>query len=396
MATETGIEIRSLSAEDSHAHNVLMSHAFSKGRVVETPTPDATPEAKKDTYGIFDGGEMQAALSIAPFIAHWGANRTLAMGGIAGVATFASARGRGYADALLRKSLEVQKDAGQTISALNPFSWKFYQKQGWDWVGRRQQIKLPLRELPTFPGGKEVAPVPHESAQEKLEPVCSRFARNYRGVFTNETRRWESALSHSDGRTTHVYQHPGDGSYLLWRYEDDGGGAVREFIANSPEGYRALLGLLHYFGPQCEFAQLTLPADAPLWNLFYHWGVNTEVRPVFMGRVVDFAAALREIDVAPSVGEGSVTVSLWDEQAAWNSGVWRVTVAGGKANAARVVGEASPDVQLDIRALSQAFWGTPSLSEVRSAGQIAVSDENAYALLSRLLPAFPVYTLDFF
>jgi GNAT superfamily N-acetyltransferase len=392
-----GIEIRSLSAEDSHAHNILMNHAFGKGRVVEAPAADATPEAKKDTYGVFDNGKIQAALSVAPFIAHWGSNRTLSMGGIAGVATFASARGRGYAEALLKKSLEVQRDSGQTISALNPFSWKFYARHGWEWVGKRYHVKLPLRELPTFPGGKDVVPVTQDNVKELLEPVCTRFARNYRGVFTSETRRWDSTLDHSDGRTTHVYQYPGDGSYLLWRYNDnDGNGEVREFIANSPEGFRALLGLLHYFAPQCEYATLTLPSDTPLWNLFYHWNVDTNARPVFMGRVVDFAAALREIDVPPSVGEGNVTVSVWDEQAVWNSGVWRVTVADGKATASLIVGEASPDVQLDIRALSQAFWGTPSLAEIRTAGQITVSDENAYALLSRLLPAFPVFTLDFF
>ena len=390
------IEIRSLNGVDAHTHSVLMNHAFGKGRVVDPPAAEATPEAPKDTYGIFEGGALQAALSIVPFITHWGATRTLAMGGIAGVATFASARGRGYADQLLRRSLEIQKEAGQTISALNPFAWKFYQKQGWDWVGRRHEIKLPLRELPSFPGGKEVIPIADDAARERLEPICTRFSRQYRGVFTAETRKWDGALGHGDGRTTHVYQHPASGAYLLWRYNNDNsGGNIREFIADTPEGYRALLGLLHYMGTQCDHANLILPADTPLWNHFYHWDMETKLRPVFMGRVVDFLAALKEIEVAPAV-EGQFTLSLRDAQAPWNQGVWRVTLGGGKAGASLILGEASPDLQMDIRALSQAFWGTPSAAEARDAGLIAVANEDAFALFSRLFPSAPVYTLDFF
>ena len=389
-------DIRPLSAEDAFAHSVLMNHAFGKGRVVDMPAPDAMPEAPKDAIGVFEDGKLQAALSIAPFIAHWGATRTLAMGGIAGVATFASARGRGYADQLLRRSLEVQRDAGQTISALNPFSWKFYQKHGWDWVGRRYEVRLPLREIAAFPGGKDVIPIADDAARAALEPVCTRFARRYRGVFTAETRRWDSALGHGDGRTTHVYQHPASGAYLLWRYNaDNSGGSIRELIADTPEGHRALLGFLHYMGTQCDHATVTLPADTPLWSQFYHWDLETKLRPVFMGRIVDFAAALREVEAPPGV-EGEATIAVRDEQAPWNDGFWRITAEGGKVEASRIVGAASPDLQVDIRALSQIFWGTPSLGDARDAGQVTVSDESAFAFCSRLLPAAPVYTLDFF
>jgi predicted acetyltransferase len=387
-------EIRLLTSEDHYSHRLLMNHAFSQGSVVETPDPNAPPPEMKDTWGVFEAGKLQAALGIDPFQTHWGADDVLALGGIAGVATFAEARGRGFVDQLLKQSLVAMRDAGQVVSALYPFSFAFYRKYGWEWVGQKRDCKIPLRELKSAPEGRYVETVTGENRSETLSAGYTKFAKRYRGVFTTETHRWESKLSHSGNKTTYIYRYQPTGAYLLWRYE---GGRVREFTGVSPAEYRGFLSLLHYLGTQAKEAKVTLPDDTPLASHLMHWDLSVTVEPVYMARVVDFGAALQKVTISPEVPNGTVTLAIHDEHAPWNHGIWKITVEQGTVTVATVIGSgADADVTADIQALSQAFWGQPSLAHLRYAGRIAVAEENGYRLLSALLPPAVVYTLDDF
>jgi predicted acetyltransferase len=395
---DVNTELRALTPDDAYPNRLLMNHAFGRGAVVPPPNPDDPPREMNNTWGVFENGTLQASLAIVPFLVHWGPSLVLPMGGIAGVATFAEARGRGYVDQLLRHSLETMRTAGQVISALYPFSWGFYRRYGWDWVGEKRNIRLPLAQVRSAPEGREVRNITGDGAREKTEAYCTRFARKYRGIFTTETRRWGRALSHDEGRTTYVYAHEPSESYLLWRYEaKQEEGTAREFVANAPEGDRALLSLLHYFGTQCETASLTVPADSPLWSHVMHWDLETKIEPVFSGRVVDFGPAMMRLEPSPETPNGSVTLALTDEHAPWNAGIWRITVEDGKIHAATVVGGADDaDVTADIQALSQAYWGMPDLHSLRRAGRVTVTNEPGFDLLSRLLPPTPIFTMDHF
>jgi Predicted acetyltransferase involved in intracellular survival and related acetyltransferases len=397
-------EIRTLTAEDANAHRNLMAHAFSQGRVVARSEANAEEDAQYgvNTRGLFVGGRLQASLTALPFAVHWGGESTLKMGGVAGVATFADARGRGYVDALLRDSLRTMRERGEYISSLYPFAWAFYQRFGWDWVGEKRSVTLPLRELKSAPEGRKVQVVEGDAVQAALESAYTAFAKRYRGMFTAETHQWKQALAHSDNRTTYPYGFsPVDGappeSYLLWRYDGTGGGGqVREFVTNSVEGFRALLSLLHYFGTQAQKARITVPADAPVWSYLVHWDLETRVSPVFMGRVVDVAQAFAQLS-AVGGEEGTCTLALRDEHAPWNDGLFRLTREGGKTECTPLVGGAAePDVTLDIRALSQAFWGHPSLDRLRMAGRVAVHNEAGYQVLAAALPPAGVFTMDDF
>ena len=334
-----------------------MQHAFGRGKVVAPPAPDAAPKEMTGIYGVYENAQLRAALSIESYNVHWGPSAELAMGGIAGVATFAEGRGRGYVEMLLRKSLEAMRDAGQTISSLYPFAWAFYRKQGWDWVGVRHGMKLPLAEIKSHPEGKKVVCYTGKEERPRLEAGYTAFAKQYHGMFTTASHKWDDKLSHSGDRTTYIYVYEPTGEYFLWRYNENGDeGHCREFIATTPDGHRALLSVLHYLGTQCRFAHVNVPADSPLWSHVHHWDLKTEARPVFMGRVVDFAAAMQKMVLPQDTPNGSLTLHLTDEQAAWNTGIWRITVEQGQLTCEPATDTTNADVTSDIQALSQAFW----------------------------------------
>ena len=401
--------LRPLTGADAPAHRRLMAQAFDRGRVQKDTdrTEEEEASAVNRCIGIFDAsGELQAAQQTHSFTIQWPGSigNELLMGGVAGVATRPEARGRKYVDRLLRDTLVRMKEEGQVVSALYPFAWAFYRRFGWDWVGEKRTVTIPLRELSSAPEGKHVRQIPSEGADKVLEPIYTEYAAKYRGMFKTESHRWKSSLGDSDDRTTYIYAYFPEGgdkptAYLLWRYGsgDSGGGVVREFVANTPDGFRALLSLLHYLGTQCQTARITLPADTPLWSFIMHWDVKTEIQPVFMGRVVDVCAALSQLSTPVDLPTGSVIrLGVRDEAAPWNNGTFQVEIKDGAVQCTPLSEAGTVDVALDIQALTQAYWGTPSLNMLRNAGRIEVNNEAAFAALEKLMPATPVFTFDFF
>lgn len=384
-------ELRILGAEDSLSHRRLMSHAFGRGAVVVAPAEPVEPP--KETLGLFVQGELLSALTTCPFTVYWPGARggALALGGVAGVATYAEARGEGHVDQLLRESLRRMREAGQVISALYPFAWKFYQRYGWDAVGEKRTLTLPLRELPS--GRRAAKRLSDAEAQEQVPALYARGAQRYRGAFTAETRRWPGPLEHSEGRLTYPYAT--EGGYLLWRYSEVG--EVREYVSATPEAEAGLLQLLRDLGMQVGKGRVTLPSDETLSVRFPHNDTETRTAPVFSGRVVDLKAALEALETSAletSVPEGALVLGVEDATAPWNQGRWRVEVAGGGVSC--VPTDETPQLALDIRALSQAYWGAPDLARLRRAGRVEVQDEAAFALLAQLLPPHPVMCWNHF
>ncbi len=398
--------LRILTPADKPAYLRLMNQAFEHGRVLSGGA-DVWDEAfGTETAGIFEDDAIRAALTVRPFTVHWrgGCTGTLSMGGIAGVATQIEARGQGFVDRLLRDALVKMRDAGMVISALYPFAWAFYRKFGWDWVGEKRTITLPLREIKSTPEGRFVREIPGDKARELLAPVYERYANRFHGVFTNDSHQWKDKLAHSDGRTTFVYGYfPGGGevceAYLLWRYDAHGSdsGEIREFVADTPDGFRALFGLLHYLGTQCRTAQVSAPSTAPMWQYLMHWGMETKVSPVFQARVVDVCAALEALTVPHELSpDSTVTLRITDDAAPWNNRTFLVSIENGAIRCSPALDLGVSDVSMDIQAFSQAFWGDPALPALRDAGRIVVTNEPGYQTLTALLPTTPVWTMDDF
>ena len=382
-------ELRLLTSDDYLAHRQLMSHAFGRGGVVEPPTEPKEPS--KETIGILDEGRLCSALTICPFTVYWpGATKgELAMGGIGGVATFAEARGQGHVDRLLCESLVQMREAGQLVSALYPFSMHFYGRYGWDWVGEKYQATLPLRELPA---SKRLAKrLSDEMAKEHLVEVYSATASRYRGAFTAGSRNFSGLLDASDKRLTYAYGI--EGGYLLWRYPSgEGAGEIREYMATTPEAERALLALLRDLGVQVAQGRLTLPTDTTLFCHAIHNDIELKTEPVFMGRVVDVAAALAALTTPQP--DGALTLAVTDQHASWNEGVWKIAIEAGSVTATPTTEAAQ--LSLDIQSFSQAFWGIPGLERLRRAGKVDVWDEAAFTRLAALLPSAPVMCWNHF
>ena len=242
-----------------------------------------------------------------------------------------------------------------------------------------------------------------------VRPVYEQFARHHHGMGLRlETAPgdtasywWKRTLDYSGNgnRTTYVqvYSNPATGQpegYLTFLYPEDGDtGQVGDFVANTPAAYRGMLSVLHYYGVQVEKVSVSAPVDDPLALHLMHWDLETKIKPLFMGRVVDVQAALTAL--RPELGlSGKIVLQVADEQCDWNEQTFTVTVDAGHVTVAPT--QDAPGVALDIQTLSQAYWGQPSLERLRAAERLSVNDEAQYALLSRLLPPRICFLRDFF
>lgn len=392
------MEIREISEDELQEAFLLSAQAFGQGGRDDDfaqnrrNDPDRLPST---SYGLWDAQGLQAKVSVIHYRQHFGPSCIFPMGGIGGVVSLPASRGRGYAGIMLRHALEKMRENGEFVSDLFPFSWEFYRRLGWAWVGQRNDYVVPTRILQS---DKETEHVRAAVAADRpaIQECYVAWAGRYRGLVERDVKLWNRILNDSPKEYAYTFLYEPEGKvegYLTfkgWKREET---RLREFVALTPRAQRALLGLLRRHEMQVEAFAWSAPGDDSLWHQQYHWDIKTQTQPVTAARVVDVAAALSAWK--PQRGaSGKVVVRVQDDVAAWNTGTWLADFSEGVTTVQAV--DAEPEVSMDIQALSQAYHGTPSLANLRSAGRMEVHAEAGYEALGRLLDGPPMWMNDSF
>jgi len=391
------MEIRKLSEAELEQALAVWSQAFEHGdrMMRDWKEWEEVFTGRMATYGVFDTSGLQATVLVVDYRVHFGADRVLPMAGVCGVACLPAARGKGYASEGVRYALAQMRANGHFLSILEPFHWGFYQNLGWDWVGVQRRYTVTTRTLQPDPETENVrAVLPVDRG--KVCAVYTQTAKRYRGMLERTPKEWDWILNDREKEYTYAYLYEKEGvpeGYLVYRGGKKEETRLREFLALTPRARRALLGLLRRHEMQVDKFRWTVPCDDTLWTQYYHWDIETVVRPAMMGRIVDVAAALQHLRPEASV-VGKLTLQVTDANAPWNTGGWRIESEGGRVRVEPT--DAQPGVSLDIRALAQAYFGTPSLEELRACERISVQTEAEYRLLQVLLDGPPMWINDDF
>jgi predicted acetyltransferase len=392
------MEIRVLTKEEEKACFPLWSQAFEYGRREMSAWedwPDDATEGGSYTCGVFDAEGLQATVLVNDYRVHLGPEVIVPMGGIGGVACLPASRGKGYAGACLQYALERMKETGHVVSTLFPFSWDYYRRFGWEWVGVDRKYAVPTRILRPDPETENVrAATPAD--RPAIADAYRQFATQFRGAVARNEKAWNAILDDRKDKFTYTYLYAQDEQpegYLTYRGGKEEETWLREFICLTPRAQRGLLGLLRRHEMQVNKFAWSAPDSDPLWSHFFHWDIETKVKPVTQGRVVDVPAALRAWRPKRE-RRGAVTLAIQDESAPWNTGSWRVEFEGGEVSV-RPTQDAA-QVSLDIQALSQAYFGTPTADEIRAAERLMVHDEYGFAALRDLLDGPPMWINDDF
>lgn len=392
------MEIREITDNELQEAFLLSSQAFGQGGRDDNFAQNRLNDPNRlpsTSFGLWDDQGLQAKVSIIHYRQHFGPDCIVPMGGIGGVVCLPASRGRGYAGIMLRHALQKMRENGEFVSDLFPFSWEFYRRLGWAWVGQRNDYVVPTRVLQADPETEHVRAAT-TADRAAIQECYVAWAGRYRGPVERDVKLWNRILNDGEKEYAYTFLYEPDGKvegYLTFKGWKEKKTRLREFVTLTSRAQRALLGLLRRHEMQVNKFSWSAPEDDTLWHQHYHSNIETETEPVTQARVVDVAAALAAWKPTASVS-GKVVLGIQDDVAQWNTGTWEVDFSAGGSVVKSV--EAAPDVTFDIQAFTQAYHGTPNLASLRRAGRLDVQSEAGYEALCRFLDGPPMWMNDFF
>jgi len=385
------IDIRKVTDAENEEADHIWLEAFQAGtfsQLVPLREGNAAFRNRIVRFGLWDETRMQAGFQMFDNQLHYGPEAIIPTAYISSVAVRPAARGRGYGSAVLCHMLERMRDAGQVFVTLTPFSYDYYRRLGWEWMGASRTYRVATQVLPTVPATDSVRAAT-QADFPAIQAMYARFAKRYRGMAVRDAGEWNLVLGDTKDQSTYSYLYEGDSGIEGYFAFSGGSGqevSLTEFLTVSPSAQRALLGLLRRFHMQTKSITWEAPDDDGLWLQIMDREIETTLRPAMIGRVVDVAAALAALRPEAGVSE-AVIVEIHDPVATWNAKTWQVTIEGGVVSSQPVSKE--PEIRMDIQAFSQAYMGALTLRSLRNGDRIEVLEESAFQGLCRLLDGPP-------
>ncbi|HEB2435498.1 TPA: GNAT family N-acetyltransferase [Bacillus cereus] len=343
-----------------------------------------------EIYGIMEGEDLAAKLHLIPFHIYIGKEK-FKMGGVAGVATYPEYRRSGYVKELLQHSLQTMKKDGYTVSMLHPFAVSFYRKYGWELcanVVTCHMIKSDLVMKKQVNG--TVKRFNKENHPEEVEKLYEVFAERFSGMLVREKNWWLQAVY--DDLTLAIYydENKRAAGYMLYKIENYKM-TVEEFVPLHNEARNGLWNFICQHDSMIKELEMTVSENEPLLYSLQEPRVKTEIKPYFMGRIVDVEQFLKQYELNWNNVQQEVILHITDAFAPWNN----VTVRLANHEITIVEETTEKGIKLDINALSAIMFGYKRPLELNELELISGSDE-AIRSIENLVPVRKPFIYDFF
>jgi predicted acetyltransferase len=406
----TGTEIREFApGDDLGAWSDLGEHAFGPWpAAADSPEQRAERRAQLESsisehriFGVFEGGRAVAS-AMYHDMRQWWHGRSAPMAGVAAVMVAPEHRGRGAGRALMTALLDAIAGRGYPLSVLYPATMPIYRSLGWELAGGTHEAVIPARTLrslaPTDVTGETPAVSLRAADLRRAGPddageVLSVIGRAHElardcGPLTRDTAavaRWLGGPG--------LYSYLAHDGFLAYRWR---GGHdeiyVERAVAASAETTRAMWSVVASHSSVASTVRARIgPAD-PLWWLTRERDAELTSRDMWMLRVVDAPAAIAARGF-PVSAELSARLWIDDKARDGNSGLWELSVAGGKGCLVPCR-EADAPLALGARGLAALYAGTP-LAVLRMAGLAAGGTPEADGALDGAFAA-SAFMLDSF
>lgn len=341
---------------------------------------------------VVEQGKVISCLTVVPGIFALGDAR-IPIAGIAGVATDAAFRQRGYAGALLRDTIKWLYDNKSPLSMLYPFAPHYYRKFGWEIASVEWACEIPSRLLMPFSESRFVRPY-RAGDIDHLRRLHGVHLRNTAGSFEREPARWQWILRQKYQLVVADFHGSVEG-YMIYDVQSGRNRVeVREFIFITSRAQRALVGYLSD-GNLAE----TVGVYAPVYRV-QQWStwltdsddhlfqqVQGALRPTYMLRIIHLPSLIEYLRPHWRGDAGAIRLIVDDN-----------FVPGGKQQVILAKESVSKPVQVSewskgsVQVWSQIVGGYLSPSEAYSAGLISVSQPAVVEVLDELFPKYYAFT----
>ena len=145
---------------------------------------------------------------------------------------------------------------------------------------------------------------------------------------------------------------------------------------------------------QCDKLEWLAEADDLTYLHFQDQSHCGSVFPFMMARIIDARKALELLPLNNVHKEGSLTILITDDLIKSNNMLLNLNIGNKDIIIEDTVN--LPDIEMDISAFTQLYFGQFSLSELAAEGTIAVHSEDAGLLLSDVLPKCNNYINEYY
>ena len=298
------------------------------------------------------------------------------------------------------------------LAALWPFDRGYYRQFGWATANEVREYTCPPDALAAARGrSSDVLRRVRADEWERLQSAHEAHAAD-RGLTLRRDEDWwrERVFETMDGDARYVYAVERDGAvvgHVAYSFSvGEGGGhghhtlSVDDLAVADDDALLAVLGFLADHDSQAETVRLALDTDSALLDrLPDPSAADCAVSQGPMVRVVDVVDALATVPY-PDGESADLTLSVADDTAAWNDGLFRLRVADGVGRCERVdeaaAGDDAADATVGVGTLSQLAVGYHGVAEARRLGDLDVADGAVADRLEALFPPETVFLRDFF
>ncbi|MED3038749.1 GNAT family N-acetyltransferase [Bacillus tropicus] len=343
-----------------------------------------------EVYGIMEGEDLAAKLHLIPFHIYIGKEK-FKMGGVAGVATYPEYRRSGYVKELLQHSLQTMKKDGYTVSMLHPFAVAFYRKYGWELCADLLVCHMKKSDLVMKKQvNGTVKRFNKENHPEEVEKLYETFAERFSGMLVRNEKWWLQVVY--DDLTLAIYYDKDKtaAGYMLYKIENNKM-IVEEFVPLHNEARNGLWNFICQHDSMIKELEMTVSENEPLLYTLQEPRVKAEIKPYFMGRIVDVEQFLKQYELNWNNVQQEVILHITDSFAPWNNVSVRL------ANDEITIIEEPMDkgIKLDINALSTILFGYKRPLELNELELISGSEEEIQAF-EDIVPIRKAFIYDFF
>ncbi|HDR7255383.1 TPA: GNAT family N-acetyltransferase [Bacillus pacificus] len=343
-----------------------------------------------EVYGIMEGNDLAAKLHLIPFHIYIG-KETFKMGGVAGVATYPEYRRSGYVKELLQHSLQTMKKDGYTVSMLHPFAVAFYRKYGWELCANLLVCHMTKSDLVMKKQvNGTVKRFNKENHSEEVEKLYETFAERFSGMLVRNEKWWLQAVY--DDLTLAIYydENKTAAGYMLYKIEKSKM-TVEEFVPLHNEARNGLWNFICQHDSMIKELEMTVSENEQLLYTLQEPRVKTEIKPYFMGRIVDVEQFLKQYELNWNNIQQEIILHITDSFAPWNN----VSVRLANYEITIVEETTEKGIKLDINALSAIMLGYKRPLELNELELINGSEEEIRAF-EKIVPVREAFIYDFF
>jgi predicted acetyltransferase len=392
-------EIRSVRESELEWAAALFNNAFKIGMEKARGWTNGMP--LEETIAVVEKDRIASFVRMVRYKV-WVGGGEMQMGGIGAVSTWADALGRGYAGELMRRSVRIMRDRGDAVSALYPFSHRYYGKFGWASMGERI--------IYTDAQQKDI--IPHEEKSlvrwcsgekdiDLLDASYAEYARRYNGMTIRPRERWAGILRSFQEQNGQAYMIVKDenslGYFFCENLPGKPGGhetVVRDFACTTPEAYRAMFGFLAALPTNVVKITVSAPILPNLASFYKEPFITMKWTLPFQYRVVDVERAIAARGFNQEA-KGNLRIKILDECGDWNTGVWEIEAAEGKGAAKKISGRKS-DLEMTIQDFSKLYMGALDAAGTAPHGVMANISSKTIRKMNDMFHDHPVHLLDSF